>query len=50
MDDNGSLAVDIRGTDWVRLEAEKRLSAIYVKWGEPIARVIFSSEPAHAMG
>jgi hypothetical protein len=29
VDDNGHLAVDIRGTDWVRLEAERRLSALY---------------------
>jgi hypothetical protein len=29
VDDNGRLAVDIRGTEWVRLEAEKRLSVLY---------------------
>ena len=29
VDDNGRLAVDIRGTEWVRLEAEKRLSSLY---------------------
>jgi hypothetical protein len=29
VDDNGRLAVDIRGTECVRLEAEKRLSVLY---------------------
>lgn len=29
VDDNGQLAVDIRGTEWVRLEAQKRLSVLY---------------------